>query len=144
MAYDFKGNVLSSSRQLSQDYKNVIDWSNTVPLEAEVFKNLHTYDAVNRIVESISADKSILHHNYDDGGHMYQVLTNVKGEDSATDMSSWTTTVVNIAYNSKGQSISTQYGNGAITTRIYDPITFRLKRHQTLDHLLRAVVCYRT
>ena len=35
--YDFKGNLLSSQRQLAHEYKTTLDWSGVVPLEADSY-----------------------------------------------------------------------------------------------------------
>ena len=36
-AYDFKGNLLQSQRQLAREYKATLDWLTAVPLEPEVY-----------------------------------------------------------------------------------------------------------
>jgi hypothetical protein len=38
--FDFKGNLLSSTRQLLQNYKDPVDWSQSPALENEVFTSL--------------------------------------------------------------------------------------------------------
>ena len=48
--FDFKGNLLTSRRQLLQDYQTQVDWSLAPPLETEVFESSTTYDALNRPV----------------------------------------------------------------------------------------------
>lgn len=62
--FDFKGNLLESSRQLAKDYKQTVNWSaladledlqrlsraTNSSLEAEVFTSLTRYDAMNRPV----------------------------------------------------------------------------------------------
>src|SRR5205807_132203 len=46
--YDFKGNVLSSRRQLAQEYKATLDWSAAPALQQDKFTSATTYDALNR------------------------------------------------------------------------------------------------
>src|SRR4051812_35521000 len=52
--YDFKGNLLSNSRQLVQDYKSQADWSQAPTLEAETFASQATYDALNRVIQAVA------------------------------------------------------------------------------------------
>src|SRR5207248_869173 len=54
-AHDFKGNLLSSNRQLVKDYKTTLDWSQNPPpvLEAEVFASSTRYDALNRPIQMV-------------------------------------------------------------------------------------------
>ncbi|MCB0189885.1 MAG: hypothetical protein KDE31_36690, partial [Caldilineaceae bacterium] len=47
-AFDFKGNLLRSTRQLLQDYKGLPDWSQNPPLAAERFVSSTVYDGLNR------------------------------------------------------------------------------------------------
>ena len=46
VAYDFKGNLLSLTKQLCTDYQNTIDWDNSPALEQETFDQSFTYDAM--------------------------------------------------------------------------------------------------
>ena len=46
--YDFKGNQLSTRRQFAQEYKLTLNWSEPVPLDAEVFVSETLFDAFNR------------------------------------------------------------------------------------------------
>ena len=48
-AYDFKGNLLRSTRQLVSDYKSVADWTQSPALDAEIFVSATAYDALNRV-----------------------------------------------------------------------------------------------
>lgn len=45
-AYDFKGNVLSLTKQLCSDYKNIINCNNIQNLETEILVQSFTYDAM--------------------------------------------------------------------------------------------------
>ena len=52
-AYDFKGNLLRSSRSLADDYQKLYDWqTDTVQPTWETFSSSTTYDALNRPVSS--------------------------------------------------------------------------------------------
>lgn len=60
-AYDFKGNLLRSTRQLVSDYKAIPDWSrNPRPnLDAETLEGSTRYDALNRPIQSVVPHSSL-------------------------------------------------------------------------------------
>ena len=64
--YDFKGNVLTSRRQLAQDYKNIIDWSGSVPLESEIYVSHSRFDALNRPFEVTAPDASVVRQTFNE------------------------------------------------------------------------------
>jgi RHS repeat-associated protein len=121
-AFDFTGNLLSSSRELLTNYKGPVDWSlSPAPeLTGEAFSASSTFDALNRPVTLVSPDGSIVRPVYDDTGRLDQVWANLRGATTPTAF------VTNIDYNAKGQRSLIEYGNGAETNYRYDPETFRL------------------
>jgi len=118
--YDFKGNLVRTKRQLAQEYKNSLDWSGTVPLEADSYINRSTYDALNRPSTVTTPDSSTYRPTFNEANLLDKVDVNLRGDDSATSF------VTNINYNAKGQRELISYGNGASTSYDYDPQTFRL------------------
>ncbi len=118
--YDFKGNLVRSERQFATEYKNPVDWSATVPLDAARYPNLTSVDALNRPVEQIPPDGSIIRWAYSEANLLDRIDVNLRG---AADPTSF---VSRVAYNAKGQRMSIAYGNGVTTTYEYDPLTFRL------------------
>src|SRR5262249_28038695 len=64
-AYDFKGNLLGSQRQLAKfvqsipAYRTTVDWSAAVQLEAETYTSRTTYDALNRPITLTTPDQSV-------------------------------------------------------------------------------------
>jgi len=60
-AYDFKGNLLHSTRRLARDYTTVPDWLLPAEpqLEAEFFEGSTRYDALNRPIQSIVPHSSL-------------------------------------------------------------------------------------
>ncbi|MBP8276482.1 MAG: hypothetical protein KAX55_06310 [Propionivibrio sp.] len=60
-AYDFKGNLLCSTRRLVSDYKGIPDWSQPAEpqLESESFVGSTRYDALNRPIQSIAPHSSL-------------------------------------------------------------------------------------
>jgi RHS repeat-associated protein len=121
-AYDFKGNLLGSSRQLATDYRNIIDWSlGTVSLEAGAYASATRYDAFNRPVELTAPDASVIHPSYNVGGLLDGVTVAPAGAADSVFIS-------NIDYDAKGQRELIAYGNGATTQYSYDADTYRLTR----------------
>src|SRR5208283_4358485 len=122
--YDFKGNLLSSTRALLQDYKDQIDWSQSPALEAgSVFTMSTAYDALNRPIRLTTPDSSVITPSYNERSLLSQVSADIKG--TATPF------VNGIAYNPKGQRLSIDYANGAGTAYDYEPNTFRLSHLTT-------------
>jgi RHS repeat-associated protein len=121
VAYDFKGNLLRSSRQFVQDYKALPDWSQPAPpFLADIFVTIKQYDALNRTVAATTPDGSVVTPTYNQANFLQSMTVNLLGASTATSF------VENIEYNAKGQRVSIEYGNSAATTYGYDPLTFRL------------------
>jgi RHS repeat-associated protein len=124
---DFKGNPLNVSRQLTNEYKNLVDWTNiaAVPLQTEVFTANTEYDALNRPVKSIvphsaTMPLSEIIPGYNEAGLLDKVDIKIRGAAVATAF------VTNINYDAKGQREEIFYGNNTKTKYTYDKFTFRL------------------
>jgi RHS repeat-associated protein len=116
--YDFKGNLLSSTRQFLQDYKGQVDWSQSPALEVgSAYTTSTAYDALNRPVSLTTPDTSVIHPIYNERSLLSHLSADLLG--SATPF------VNAITYNSKGQRLSVDYANGASTALEYDVNTFR-------------------
>jgi RHS repeat-associated protein len=129
-AYDFKGNLLRSSRQLASDYKKTPDWARNPALEVEVFISNTRFDALNRPIEVLTPHTSIIPPStirpvYNEANLLNEIRVNLRGAAQATVF------VSNIDYNAKGQRSRIEYGNGTQTAYEYDEQTFRLIRLQT-------------
>jgi RHS repeat-associated protein len=120
-AYDFKGNLLGATRQLAQEYRDMVDWSVDQSLEPQSFAVSSTYDALNRVVASTSADGSVVCPSYNEASFLEQLVVNLPGSELATPF------VTHIDYNAKRQRELVEYGNGAGTSYTYDPDTSRLR-----------------
>ncbi|MCL6542211.1 MAG: FG-GAP-like repeat-containing protein [Roseiflexus sp.] len=125
VAYDFKGNLLESRRQLLRDYKTLPDWSGSPALETETFTGRTAFDALNRPVELRPPDGSVLRPSYNEANLLERMEANLRGAATATVF------VADLDYNAKGQRERIAYGNGAVTTYTYDLLTFRLTRLTT-------------
>jgi RHS repeat-associated protein len=129
-AYDFKGNALAGSRRLCADHKSVPDWRGEPALEPEVFTTSTGFDALNRPVTQTTPDGSVTRRGYDRAGALRTLEANLRGE-TANGQPVWTAFVTGADYDARGQRLRIAYGNGAVTTHSYDPLTFRLTRLRT-------------
>lgn len=150
--YDFKGNVLESSRRvISDDFMlaNVRahtgpDWALSAPrvdwatqtniLEATEYRTRSAYDALNRIKwsdypQAANGDRYRLRPEYNRAGVLERI--DLEGPLGADDTGLRQAYVQRLAYNAKGQRTFIAYGNGKITRYAYDPKTFRLVRMRT-------------
>ncbi|KAK4926167.1 hypothetical protein LTR49_006871 [Elasticomyces elasticus] len=146
-AYDFKGNSLSSSRQLAKQYKGVVGWSavdTILPsepttrldktgldaglvslLEDDRYTSSLTYDALSRPITLRMPDSTVIRPNYNDASLLEQVDVNIRAAKQGDGQLVWTHFVTNIDYDAKGQRVLIDYGNGVRTTIAHDPLTFR-------------------
>jgi YD repeat-containing protein len=141
-AYDFKGNLLRSSRRLAVDDKNTVDWSAGATLETQTYTSRTAYDALNRPTQLIAphsdqpgATVNVIQPIYNEANLLERVHAwlNRNAEpgrllDPAT---ANLHAVTDIDYNAKGQRTLIEYGNGVKTEYEYDEKTFRLTRLTT-------------
>ncbi|GAB1317049.1 SpvB-domain-containing protein [Madurella fahalii] len=116
--YDFKGRPHRTERQLAQEYKSILDWSQHVGLEEEVYKITSSFDALNRLTRQAMPDDTVILYHFTNGGQLRKVQARVKGEDQSIPF------VKDVEYNARGQIQKVEYGNGAISTYTHDPLTF--------------------
>jgi RHS repeat-associated protein len=124
-SYDFKGNLLRSSRQILAEYREQVDWNAAPRLESEVFASATSYDALNRPVTMTAPDQSVISPQYNDANLLQRLDVSLKGS------SAFAAFVTNIEYDAKGQRQLIEYGNGARTVSTHDPLTFRLVHLKT-------------
>lgn len=136
--YDFKGNLIRSTRQLLQGaaYRTVVDWNqNQTPDETFMLSN--RFDALSRIIQQTAphsnqggAKVNVLQSSYNEAGLLetVDVWLQQNAEPGAL-LDAATATqhaVTNIDYDAKGQRVLIAYGTPVNTTYQYDPETFRL------------------
>jgi RHS repeat-associated protein len=145
-AYDFKGNLLRSTRKLAHDYCEIVNWSNAAQTD-ETFTNSTTYDALNRPIQMIAPHRtgtkfSVIQPVYNEANLLERedvwLEKDIETEELLDPDTANHHAVKNIDYNEKGQRVLIQYGNGAETRYSYDPETFRLihlytRRDATFD-----------
>ena len=141
-AYDFKGNLLRSTRQMVSRYKEIPDWSaNPQPqLDAETFEGSSHYDALNRPIQSVAPHSNLTRPGHPNKFNVIQPVFNEanlleqvdvwRTPPSRTDCSTRLRRrrLVGVAddFGAKGQRSLIAYKNGASTFYRYDPLTFRL------------------
>lgn len=153
--YDFKGNLLQSSRQFAQNYKELADWialrdltdlgaiatAATPQLESEQFTALTRYDALNRPIALTTPHHSgirpnIIQPGYNEANLLEKVDVWLRHPTLPTGLLNPATAnlhaVTNIDYNEKGQRKQIEYGNQVRTRYDYDDKTFRLTRLLTI------------
>ena len=137
--YDFKGNLLRSSRQLAQNHKTILDWSSTPGLDQETFTSRTSYDALNRPVQLIAphsnqpgARRNVMQPCYNEASLLERVDVWLdRATDPAELLDAATVPaspvgVNSIDYDAKGHRLRIEYKNGTTTRYAYDPKTFRL------------------
>ncbi len=132
--YDFKGNVRRLARQFAQDYKNPLDWSGAVPLEADTFVTTTTFNAFERPTTITTPDDTLTRPAYNISGQLVSLDANLRGKQQGG-QPVWTRFVERIEYDAKGRRSLLELGSGAapgiagvISAYDYDPVTSRLRR----------------
>ncbi|WAI00935.1 SpvB/TcaC N-terminal domain-containing protein [Methanogenium organophilum] len=144
-AYDFKGNLLCSTRRLARNYTAVPDWLLPAEpqLEAEFFEGSTRYDALNRPIQSVAPHSSLTRTQCPNRINVIQPVFNEANLLERLDV--WLehaaepsklldpvaetpspVGVANIDYDAKGQRLCIDYKNGSTTRYRYEPETFRL------------------
>ncbi|HEY5959813.1 MAG TPA: toxin, partial [Polyangiaceae bacterium] len=116
VAYDFKGNLKQSRRELLPNYKTATDWLQNPSARDGTFTSSTTYDALNRPLTATSPDGSIYRPTFNEANLLDKADVRLRGAAAATAF------VSNIDYNAKGQRERIQYGNGAASRSICCPL----------------------
>lgn len=147
VAYDFKGNLLRSTRQLVSDYTAIPDWLLNPQLDAETFEGSTRYDALNRPVQSVASHSSLTRPGHPNKFNVIQPVFNEANLleqvdvwlERATEPSGLLDPVIDVPtpvgvadidYDAKGQRTLIDYKTSDATvirtTYAYDRETFRL------------------
>ena len=153
--YDFKGNLLTSSRQLAREYRQSVDWSalagltETADLDAasapllipaDRYAASTVYDALNRPVQMVTPHRAgmqpnVLRPSYNEANLLDRMDVWIRRPAAPAALLDPATAdlhaVTDIGYNARGQRVRLALGNGTVTTWDYDPRTFRLTRLST-------------
>jgi RHS repeat-associated protein len=138
-AYDFKGNLLRSTRRLVTDYKTIPDWALNAPLDGESFESGTCYDALNRPIQSVAphstlarAKRHVIQPVFNEANLLERVdvwLERAAEPSALLDPNAEQPSPIGVAsidYDAKGQRLRIAYKNGSVTRYRYDPETFRL------------------
>jgi RHS repeat-associated protein len=143
VAYDFKGNLLRTTRRLVADYKNSPNWSGNPTSEAEEFVSSIHYDALNRRIQIVAPHSNragsiapininVIRPGYNEANLLEQVDVWLELAAEPPDLLDPVVSppsrhgVKNIDYNAKGQRVRVEYKNNVTTSYTYDDKTFRL------------------
>jgi RHS repeat-associated protein len=141
-AFDFKGNLLRSTRQLVSDYKQTPDWSKNPALESETFSSSTRFDALNRPIQMVAphsdqpgAKFNVTRPGYNEANLLERVDVWLEQPAEPSDLLNPDTAnlnaVTNIDYDAKGQRTRIEYNEAShriLTQNTYDKETFRLIR----------------
>jgi RHS repeat-associated protein len=136
--FDFKGNLLRTTRRLAEDYTEDPDWSAAKDDDApgailtassgqllnEAFETSVAYDALNRVTSKTTPDGSVTRHVYNEANLLEEVHVSVRGGGEQP-------VITNLDYNARGQRALCVYANGTTTEYVYDEETFRLRSLET-------------
>ncbi len=126
--YDFKGQPISTTRALFEDYTAMVNWTDAnlgSGLEPDTFTFSHTTDALGRIIEQIAPNGDIITPSYNETGQLNRQSV------VHTSPAANTIYIQDIDYNEKGQRNRIIYGNDVYTNFYYDKETFRINRLET-------------
>ncbi len=164
--YDFKGNVLTSLRQvISDDFmlsgfraQTGTEWTLSAPrvdwaappvnlLDAVQYRTSSAFDALNRVKwseypQAANGERYRLRPDYNRSGGLERV--DLEGPLDANNTGVLVPYVERIVFNAKGQRSLIVYGNGLMTRYAYDEDTFRLLRMRTdrIDAAQTTVLSY--
>jgi RHS repeat-associated protein len=136
-SYDFKGNLVRTTRRFLADIADDVDWAGSPELSTEAFTAATAYDALDRPVQVVAPHSttpgnavSVTHRRYNEANLLDRVdvwLDQPAEPTGLLDPADATLPVVtNVDYNARGQRVLAVHGNGVRTTYEYDPLTFRM------------------
>lgn len=116
--------ALEKSYQLCSDYRNSINWLNNIPMEAELFHEQFTYNALGSITRHLTPDNTQYTYEYNQLGQLNRIMRSAEGDQREH--------IRGITYNANGQKSGIVYGNNITTSYTYDEITGRLQNVKTV------------
>jgi RHS repeat-associated protein len=146
-AYDYKGNLLFTTRRLATSYSALPDWSQDAEaqLDDERFEGRLRYDALNRSIQSIAPFSTVVRAGRANRINVIQPAFNEANLLERVDVwleraadpgalldpdveSPSAAGVTAIDYDAKGRRLQIAYRNGVSTTYEYDRLSLRLTR----------------
>lgn len=109
-------------RQFAREYKSTLHWAQPVALQDTVYVARGTFNALNRPTKTSNDDGSSTTWTYGRSGQVDTIIASVPSETPG--QTNEVQFLKNTDYNARNQLTRIEYGNGAVGTRTYDPITF--------------------
>lgn len=125
-AYNIAGQLLQTSRQLRQDYKQEANWSDisdatlTILLQPTIYQETYQYDALGRVTAATNPAGNVSEPIYHLSGRLNQIQVRPQAGQQVEIY------IQGIDYDARNQRQSITYGNGVTTRYDYEPTTFRL------------------
>lgn len=117
--YNLQGNILETSRQLTKNYQDYVNWDDAVELEKEIYTNKFAFNAIQQLIAETIPDGSVKINNYNRLGLLEAVTVTLPD-------STLQPIINNIEYDAKGQRLAVDYANGVRTSYSYEETTWRL------------------
>ncbi len=117
--YNLQGNILETSRQLTKNYQDYVNWDDTVELEEEVYTNKFAFNAIQQLIAETTPDGSVTTNNYNRLGLLEGVTVTLPD-------GTLQPIINDIEYDAKGQRVAVSHANGVKTTYSYEETTWRL------------------
>ncbi|USP80420.1 hypothetical protein yc1106_07694 [Curvularia clavata] len=132
-AFDIRGNCTRSTFKLAEDYKSVLDWSDTVTLKGtSPLSQTFIYDSLGNLIEQEDVEGNRRQYTYTRLGEMKTVFYATSPDNSGSAPGAWTPCVLNTTYSADGLLQRIDYGNKTFTTFEYDSETRNLTRQRTV------------
>ena len=120
--YDYKGNLVKSTRKLAKSVQGILDWKGNVDLEVQSYEEVMKSNALNKVTMTRLPDGTVTLYTYNDRG-MQQTVTTILASDKTKQQA-----IKEIEYDAKGQRTKVLQGNGVVTRVSYDKFTFAVRR----------------
>lgn len=117
--YDIQGNMLETSRQLTKNYQDYVNWDDIIELEEDIYTNQFAFNAIQQLIAEITPDGSIKTNSYNLLGLLEKITVTLPD-------ATLQPIINHIEYDAKGQRVAISYGNGVNTTYSYEETTLRL------------------
>ncbi|HEY7275501.1 MAG TPA: SpvB/TcaC N-terminal domain-containing protein [Trebonia sp.] len=143
-AFDFKGNVLHTTRRLCADHAALPDWSQSPVLNAETFAQRTRYDALNRAVQSVAVHGDAARSRRAVVQRVFNVANLLERVDVWLDRAAEPAGLIDpgvetpspvgvdaVEYDAAGRRLRVDHRNGVVISYRYDYATFRLAQLYT-------------
>ncbi|MCC5633838.1 DUF2431 domain-containing protein [Nostoc sphaeroides CHAB 2801] len=117
--YGLQGELLETTRQLTQSYKGYVNWQETIVLEPESYTTQFKFNALQQLISETTPDGSITTNSYNQAGLLERVTVQVKNGKVQS-------IIDGINYNANRQRTEINYGNEVTTTYSYEDTTLHL------------------